>query len=89
MGDRIAVTGSSYAVEDKVILTSTHREYQAATINKDNPVTGAAKIPPTWIDIGPTNKWALFSDKSTETSKSASNMTVQITPGTSINALYA
>lgn len=49
-----------YVVDDEVILSSTHRRYRCVTNTSDNPAVGAAKDVPTWVDIGPTNAWAMF-----------------------------
>ena len=54
-------SGTTYALGDKVILTSTHRVYeslQAANTNH-NPTEAASTW---WLDIGPTNRWAMFDD---------------------------
>ena len=78
---------NAYKPQDQTILTSTHRKYQCATETRDNPVDGIAKVPPTWIDIGPTNKWALFDEKTTETTKSAGNYTIQLKPTTNTDMI--
>ena len=77
----------AYKPKEQTILTSTHRKYQCATETRDNPVDGIAKVPPTWIDIGPTNKWALFDEKTTETTKSAGNYTIQLKPTTNTDMI--
>lgn len=51
-------SGTTYAANSYVILTSTHRVYrsvQAGNVGK-NPVTEDTW----WQDVGPTNKWAAF-----------------------------
>lgn len=76
---------STYALGDRVILTSTHRIYeslQASNTNK-NPVSQ----PTWWIEVGPTNRWAAFDTSvSTQTVKS-NNITYVLEPGQAINAL--
>lgn len=61
-------SGSTYAIGDRVILTSTHKVYeslQAANTNK-NPVSQ----PTWWIEVSPTNKWKLFdTSNSTQTTQ--------------------
>jgi photosystem II stability/assembly factor-like uncharacterized protein len=56
-----------YRVGDKRIQASQHRKYQClVAFNQDSPMDGATKdASATWIDIGPTNKWAMFDDKTT------------------------
>jgi len=59
---------TTYALGDRVILSSTHKIYeslQAANTNK-NPVTEAAW----WIEVSPTNKWKAF-DTSSSTQTTA------------------
>ncbi len=78
-------SAATYNLGDRVILTSTHRVYeslQAANTNKD-PRTQSAW----WIEVGPTNRWAVFDTSvSTQTVK-ASNITYTLEPGQAINAL--
>lgn len=43
--------------DDKGILTSTHRKYEALAASSGvSPSTDPAK----WLDLGPTNRWAMF-----------------------------
>lgn len=42
------------------IKSSTHRKYQAAVDTLLDPLDGVLTVPPEWIDIGPTNKYAAF-----------------------------
>ena len=49
-------SGTAYAVGARVILTSTHRRYEALAASTGvNPASDPTK----WLDIGPTNRWAL------------------------------
>ena len=47
-----------YREGDEVISQSTHRKYRATTSTIDTPEIGSKKSPPTWTDVGPTNKYA-------------------------------
>jgi hypothetical protein len=75
---------TTYALNAKAIKTSTHRIYQslaAGNLNHD-PETNPDK----WLDIGPTNRWAMF-DKSVGTLTTATHeIDVSIAPG-SIDSL--
>lgn len=68
-----AWTAGTYALGTKKINTTTHRIYQvvADPSTADDPLVGITKTPPTWVDIGPTNRWAMFDEvvgtQSTET----------------------
>jgi hypothetical protein len=78
-------SGTTYAEGDRVILTSTHRIYESlqnANTNK-NPTTETLW----WIEVGPTNRWAVFDTSvSTQTSQST-NITYTLEPGIAINSL--
>lgn len=74
------VSGATYAVDDKAIRTSTHRIYQRQT-------AGAGTVAPelddiNWVDIGPTNRWAMFdASVSTTTVGDASGLHITLAPG--------
>lgn len=78
-------SGTTYAAGDRVILVSTHKIYeslQSANTNK-NPVTETLW----WVEVGPTNRWAVFDTSvSTQTAQST-NITYTLEPGVAINAL--
>lgn len=71
--------GTSYTVGDKVLRVQTHRIYERV-------VTGTTSTPPeedavNWLDIGPTNRWAML-DAVIGTSTTASDsITVVLEPG--------
>jgi len=70
---------SAYSVGDKRILTSTQRIYYRllAGTSATSPDADAVN----WLDVGPTNTWAMFDGEiSTQTSK-ASSLTVVLKPG--------
>ncbi len=50
---------ATYAAGHRVIVTATHRVYESVSAGNigNNPVTTS---PAKWIDIGPTNRWAMF-----------------------------
>jgi hypothetical protein len=79
---------TTYALGDRVILTSTHKIYesiQAGNLNK-NP---AADDVAWWSEVSPTNKWKLFdTSNSTATAKSTS-FYYTLRPAQGVNALAA
>ena len=79
-------SATTYAAGARVILTSTHRIYesvQAGNTNHD-PATDDGTW---WIDIGPTNRWAMF-DQSVGTVSTGTNpVSVSLDPGQGINSL--
>ncbi|NQE62965.1 hypothetical protein [Caulobacter sp. RHG1] len=84
-GEVAWVSGTTYAKDFKVIRTATHRVYQRL-------VAGAGTTAPesdtaNWLDIGPTNRWAMFDlDRNTGTT-TASPLTVVVTPGSRVDSL--
>ena len=76
-------SATAYAVGARVILTATHRRYEALAASTNvSPSTDPTK----WLDLGPTNRWAMFDARvGTATSRTGS-LQVGLTPGT-IDAL--
>ncbi|MFN9251586.1 MAG: hypothetical protein ACK58O_11105 [Brevundimonas sp.] len=76
-------SATAYAVGARVILTATHRRYEALAASTNvSPSTDPTK----WLDLGPTNRWAMFDARvGTATSRTAS-LQVGLAPGT-IDAL--
>jgi len=73
------VSGTTYAIGDKRIRTETHRIYERIT-------AGAGTTPPeddstNWLDIGPTNRWAMFDDVVGTVTTHDSPLTVVLEPG--------
>ncbi|MDO9277127.1 MAG: hypothetical protein Q7U05_01010 [Polaromonas sp.] len=80
-------TAGTFAVGDKRIMTTgIHRIYQCQTAHTSTDSTGAPNLnitgtPPKWLNIAPTNKWAMFDEKIGTISTLASPLTVVINPG--------
>lgn len=72
--------GQSYVEGDEVVVSSTHKRYRATTKTIEHPESGLSKVPPTWIEVGPTNRWAMFGTLILNKTKSASDFTVELTP---------
>lgn len=71
---------TTYAQGNKVILTSTHRIYesvQGGNLNKPP----ASDDGTWWIDIGPTNRWAMFDSAVGTVTTAAEEITVTLAPG--------
>lgn len=82
-GETIWVSGTTYAKDDVRIRTTTHRKYKRL-------IAGAGTTPPesdavNWLDVGPTNKWAMFDLYRNTATELASPLTVVIAPGTRIS----
>ena len=70
---------TSYTIGDRVIRTSTHRIYEnlIAGINATTP-----ELAPTrWLDVSPTNRYAMFDEKIGTESTYANEITVVLKPG--------
>lgn len=73
------VSGATYAMNDRVIRTTTHSVYQRA-------VAGAGTTPPetdttNWVRIGPTNRWAPFDEKVGTGASNTGVITYLLKPG--------
>ncbi len=80
-------SATTYALDARVILTSTHKIYQslqASNLNKD-PTTQ----PLWWVEVSPTNKWALFDGAVSTQTKQATYIKYTVTPGQTVNAIAA
>jgi hypothetical protein len=72
-------SATAYALDTRVIRTTTNRIYQCIQGPSTNNTPETSPL--YWTDVGPTNQWAMFdSEISTQTS-AASTLTVVIKPG--------
>jgi hypothetical protein len=74
------VSGAAYSLGARVILLSTHRIYQCivAVTGATTPTSDTAH----WVEVGPTNRWAMFDSKvSTATVGTAAGLQVVLKPG--------
>lgn len=81
---------TTYGLGDTVYSATTHRIYESlAAGNVGNPLPVLPETTTTkWIDVGPTNKWAMFDlSSNTQTVQATSPLTVVITPGQRINTI--
>jgi hypothetical protein len=76
--------GTTYALGARVIRTSTHRIYES--LQAGNTGHTPESSPTWWLDIGPTNRWAMFDSVVGTSTTLASPLTVVIAPG-AVNAL--
>jgi hypothetical protein len=80
-------SGTTYAANDRVIRTTTHRIYESkagGNLNHD-PATDTTET--YWLDVGPTNRWAMFDLLRNTGTTDGSPLTVVITPGARIDAI--
>lgn len=70
---------ATYALGQRVIKSATHRIYESATAgNKGNDPAGVSGL---WIDVGPTNRWAMFDEALGSVTSAASSITVSLSAG--------
>ena len=76
-------SATAYAVGARVILTATHRRYEALAASTNvSPSTDPTK----WLDLGPTNRWAMFDARVGTATSRTTSLQVGLAPGT-IDAL--
>ncbi|SEQ60742.1 hypothetical protein [Sphingobium sp. YR768] len=75
---------ATYALGARVMVAATHRIYEsAADANAGNDPTASAL----WIDIGPTNRWAMFDQALGSLSEADAPIVVRLDPIGSVNAV--
>jgi len=78
-------SGTTYAAADRVVyLHKVYESLQASNTNK-TPGTDAAAL--WWIEVGPTNKWAMFDGSVSTASADTADIEVVITPGAIVDAV--
>lgn len=83
-GETVWAAGA-FTKGDKRIVVATHRVYEALA-DLASSVVSPDLAPEEWLDIGPTNRWAMFAlDRSTQTVL-ASPLIVTIAPGKRVDA---
>ena len=83
--DAPAWAAGSYNVADEAVYL--HRVYRAAATTTDRPDIGAMADPPTWIDLGSTNRWRMFDDVIGQPTAKSGDIEVSLTPGVVMNGL--
>lgn len=84
-------TAGTYTLGTERIKSSTHRRYRvtADPSTTDDPAVGVLATPPTWVDIGPTNRWAMFDGVNGTQTLADDDLNIVITPAQLINAVAA
>lgn len=78
-------TAGTYSLGDQRIYE--HRVYEVIVASTtDRPDLGAAASPPTWIDLGATNRFKMFDEIISTQTVQASEIDVSVEPSTVINA---
>jgi hypothetical protein len=74
--------GTTYAAGARVIAG--HRTYES--IASGNVGHSPAATPDRWLDVGPTNRWAMF-DQALGTATTAAEAAITLQPGSAVNGL--
>ena len=79
------VSGTTYALGDFVIRTSTHKVYRrliagSGTTTPESDTTN-------WMEYGPTNRWKSFDLSNTTATTKTGNITYTLTPGTVVSSV--
>lgn len=81
-------TAGTYNLGDQVIVVSTHRVYECVVSSTtDEPTVGAAKAVPSWVDVRPTNKWAMFDNENSSKSHEDTELIVEFDIGVVADSL--
>jgi len=73
---------------DRKIIEAQHKVYEVlASTTTDSPLVGIAANPPTWMEIGYTNKWRMFDEVVGTVTSMPGTVSVTIKPGTVVNSL--
>lgn len=76
---------TAYVVGNRVIRTSTHRKYER--LISGTTATAPEADPVNWLDIGPTNRWAMFDQRVGTLTSQASSIELTIEPGQIVEGL--
>lgn len=80
---------TTYDEGDRVILASTHRVYESVLSGNTNNDPTVISSPIYWIEVGPTNRWAVFDAAVSTQTKQANNITYSLIAGTAVNTIAA
>ena len=79
------VSGTAYTKGQVVIRSVTHKKYECIT---DNNSTSPPELNFTqWLDIGPTNKWAMFDNLRSKKTIAQGSMEITVTSGKRIDSV--
>lgn len=84
-GEVVWNASTNYTVGAVVIRTETHRKYECQIDGVD--ATAPENNKTKWLDVGPTNKWAMFDNLRSQQTRKLGSMEVTITPGKRIDSL--
>lgn len=78
-------SGTTYAAADRVIYL--HTVYQSLQASNTNKTPGATDSALWWVEVGPSNRWAMFDGSVSTASADTTDIEVVITPGAVVDAV--
>lgn len=70
---------TAYALGNRVVRTTTHRIYERVIAGTTATAPESDLV--NWLDIGPTNRWAMFDEKMGTATTASDSMTIVLAPG--------
>ena len=87
-GETLWNVDTAYTVGQTCYLATTHRKYECLVAHTGaSPDVNLSGATPKWLDVGPTNRWAMFDLYRNTATVQASPLTVVITPGVRVGAI--
>ena len=86
VGEVVWNAATNYTAGTRVIRTTTHKVYERvglAGVDAGLPESTPSK----WVEIGPTNKWAMFDTSRSTKSTSTTDIVITIAPGVRFNSI--
>lgn len=80
-------SGTTYALGDRVIRSSTHKIYES--LQNSNIGNIPENSPTWWVEVSATNAWKLFDDSNSSQTVQTGSMSYTLTPGQVINTVGA
>ncbi|MBK9363005.1 MAG: hypothetical protein IPM99_18825 [Rubrivivax sp.] len=78
-------SGTTYAAAARVVYD--HKVWESAQAGNTNKVPGAAASATWWLEVGPTNRWAMFDGSVSTASADAADIEVVVTPNAIVDAV--
>lgn len=72
-------SGTTYAVGDRVMIASLHRVYESLQASNTGHYPSISSS--WWVDVGPTNRWAMFKGTDGLSSSAASSIVIELDVG--------
>lgn len=80
-------SSTSYVAGNKVMVVATHKNYEALLSNSNKyPPDNISGANPYWLELGPTNKWAMFDESYQSQTSNPTDIIIVCSPGR-INSL--